>query len=106
MRDRRWGLNGHTVAVVIQLEGRWTHRRRRRGGTLEHRTLRYFHWVASVLVTLVELASVYFTGLPGFDLKSTGNKHIDRGYNEEKKDGGYGLTRTLSLSFTNAPQLL
>ena len=60
-----------------------------------------------VPVTLVELASVYCAGLPKFDLKSTGNKQvIDRGYNEKKKDGGYGLTRTLSLSFTNAPQLL
>ena len=45
-----------------------------------------FTWLPPVLVTLVELASVYHTALPGFAVKSTGNEQvIDRGYNEKKK---------------------
>lgn len=63
-------------------------------------TLRYdiFTGMPPGLVTLVELASVYYTGLPRFVLKSTNNK---RGL-----DRDYALTRTPPLFFTDAPGLV
>ena len=55
-----------------------------------------------VLVMLVELESVYHMDFPEFVLRCTGNEQVhDRGYNKKKrrKDGGYGLIRTLPPLF-------